>query len=187
MTDTAPIRALALLGSLRAKSVNRMLLNAAMAQLPEGLVLTEATGLDALPHFNEDLEQAGEPASVAAFKAALASAQAVLVVSPEYNSGPPSVLKNAIDWGSRGANPFRGMPVALMSASPGALGGARLQAQLRACFSGLGAMVLPAPDVLVGQAGTRFDAEGRLTDAATLKLIGGNLARLRDLTRALGR
>ncbi len=79
MTDTAPIRALALLGSLRAKSVNRMLLNAAMAQLPEGLVLTEATGLDALPHFNEDLEQAGEPASVAAFKAALASAQAVLV------------------------------------------------------------------------------------------------------------
>lgn len=187
MTDAAPIRALALLGSLRAKSLNRMLLDAALAQVPAGLELSVAQGLDALPHFNQDIEDAGEPPAVAAFKAALAGAQAVLVVSPEYNSGPPSVLKNAIDWGSRGANPWRGMPVALMSASPGALGGARLQAQLRATFSGMGAMVLPGPDVLVGQAATRFDAEGRLTDAATLKLVATHLARLRDLARALGR
>jgi chromate reductase len=190
MTEAAApteIRVLALLGSLRAKSLNRLLLNAALAQAPQGLVLTEAARLDALPHFNQDLEDAGEPEAVVAFKAALAAAQAVLVVSPEYNSGPPGVLKNAIDWGSRGKNPWRGMPVALMSASPGMLGGVKMQAQLRASFAGVGALVLPAPDVLVGQAANRFDAEGRLADETTRGLIAAQLARLGDFARTLGR
>lgn len=184
MPDAAPLSVLALLGSLREKSFNRMLLAAAHELAPAGLRLADAPRLDGLPHFDQDLESAGDPPAVTAFKAQLAAAQAVLVVSAEYNSGAPGVLKNAIDWGSRGDNPWRGMPVALMSASPGPLGGARMQMQLRMSFHGMGAFVLPAPDVLVGNAGARFEG-GRLSDEATRKFLGEHLARFERFARAV--
>jgi chromate reductase len=182
---SAPLAVLALLGSLRAKSFNRMLLAAAQEVAPPGLALTPYPEIAALPFFDQDLEGRGDPEPVVRFKAALGAAQALLVVTPEYNSGTSAVLKNAIDWGSRGANGFKGMPVALMSASPGPLGGARVQMQLRMSFHGMGAAVMPAPDVLVGNAGSRFDDAGRLADEATRKVVGDYLVRFGRFARAL--
>lgn len=184
MTEPAPLNVLALLGSLRAKSFNRMLLGAAHELAPAGMRITDHPPLDALPHFNQDLEDAGDPAAVTAFKAKLAETHAVLVVSAEYNSGAPGVLKNAIDWGSRGKSPWRGMPVAMLSASPGGLGGSRMQAQLRQTFAGMGAFVLPGPDVVVGGAAGRFDDQGRLADAPTREVLAAYLVRFAAFARA---
>lgn len=179
------LNVVALLGSLRAKSFNRMLLATALELAPAGLAISEHGGLDALPFFNQDIEDAGDPESVTKLKAALAAADALLLVSPEYNSGTSAVLKNAIDWGTRGKAPLKGMPTALMSASPSPLGGARMQGQLRLTFSGFGGLVMPAPDVLLMNAGQRFDASGKLTDEATRKVIGDHLARFEAFARMI--
>jgi chromate reductase len=181
---TAPLSTLALLGSLRAGSFNRMLLAAAQELAPPGLALSPWPHIAELPFFDQDAEAKGDPEPVVRFKAALGAAQALLVVSPEYNSGTSGVLKNAIDWGSRGKTPFVGIPVALMTASPGPVGGARAQMQLRMTFHGMGAAVMPAPDVLVGSAGSRFDG-GRLSDEATRKVVGDYLARFERFARAI--
>lgn len=183
--NRTPIAVMALAGSLRAKAFSSALLRAALEVAPPGLRITPYDGIGALPFFNQDVEDAGDPPSVVAFKAALNAAEALLVVSPEYNSGTSAVMKNAIDWASRGKSPLKGMPVALMTSSPGMLGGIRCQAQLRLTFSGIGAVVMPAPDVLVGQAASRFDAALRLADEPTRKAVADNLARFEGFARGL--
>jgi chromate reductase len=121
-----------------------------------------------LPLYNQDVEDAGEPASVIAFKRAIAEADALLVATPEYNHGVPGVLKNAIDWASRPrvTSPLRDKPVAVMGASPGRGSTARAQAQLREAFVFTGACVMPQPELLIGAAGEHFDLDGNLSDAA---------------------
>ncbi|MCC7282341.1 MAG: NAD(P)H-dependent oxidoreductase [Acetobacteraceae bacterium] len=187
VTDDAsvPVKVLALAGSLRAKAYSSALLRAALDLAPKGLAITHYAPIGDLPFFNQDLEDAGVPPPVTAFKAALAGAGALLLVSPEYNSGPSAVLKNAIDWASRGKSPLKGMPVALMTSSPGVLGGARCQQQLRLSLSGIGAVAMPAPDVVVAQAASRFDAGLRLADEATRTLVGDHLARFERFARAI--
>ena len=179
------VRVMALLGSLRAKAFSRGLLHAALDLAPPGLAIAPYPAIRDLPFFDQDLEDAGDPPPVVAFKAALARADALLLVSPEYNSGTSAVLKNAIDWASRGRTPLIGMPVALLTSSPGPLGGVRCQIQLRQTLHGIGAVVMPAPDVLVGQAVTRFASDLRLTDETTRKFVADQLARFEDFARAM--
>ena len=161
----AEVRFLGFAGSLRRASYNRGLIRAAVELAPRGIVV-DAFELGDLPLYNQDVEDAGEPASVVAFKQAIAQADALLVATPEYNHGVPGVLKNAIDWASRPriTSPLRDKAVAVMGASPGHGSTARAQAQLRDAFVFTGACVMPQPELLVGGAGGLFDADGNLTD-----------------------
>ena len=93
-------RVLGVAGSLRAASFNRSLLRAAQGLAPDGMTI-EAFDLKAVPLYDGDVEAAGDPQGVAAFKAAIRAADAVLFVTPEYNHGVPGVMKNAVDWASR--------------------------------------------------------------------------------------
>jgi chromate reductase len=155
-------------GSLRRASYNRGLIRAAAELAPSGIVV-ETFGLGDLPLYNQDIEDAGEPDVVVAFKRAIEQADALVVATPEYNHGVPGVLKNAIDWASRPriTSPLRDKAVAVMGASPGHGSTARAQAQLRDAFVFTGACVMPQPELLVGGAGSIFDADGNLIDAAT--------------------
>ena len=116
---------------------------------------------------------------------AIAAADGVVIVTPEYNYSVPGVLKNAIDWLSRLPNqPFAGKPVAIQSASPGALGGARAQYHLRQSLVFLDARVLNRPEVMVGGAYGKADmASGDLTDQATKDFIAGQLKAFADFVR----
>jgi chromate reductase len=130
------------------------------------MITVDVFDLGDLPLYNQDIEDAGEPAAVAAFKRAIAQADALLVATPEYNHGVPGVLKNAIDWASRPrvTSPLRDKAVAVMGASPGRGSTARAQAQLRDAFVFTGACVMPLPELLVGGAAGLFDDDGNLTD-----------------------
>ena len=163
-------------GSLRRGSINKSLLRAAKELAPPELQI-EIRDLTDLPFYNQDVEDAGEPASVIAFKEAIARADALLVATPEYNHGVPGVLKNAVDWASRPriTSPLRDKPVAVVGASPGNGSTARAQAQLREAFVFTGACVMPQPELLIGAAASHFDENGNLTDpalrAALLELV----------------
>lgn len=172
------MKLLGISGSLRRGSLNTAVLRAAI-ELAPATVMIERFDLSPIPLYNGDVEAAGFPAAVVAFRAAIAAADALLIVTPEYNSGIPGVLKNAIDWASRGADqPFDGKPIAIVTASPGRLGGARCQLQLRQCFVPLNGHVMVQPELMIAGANRLIDAEGRLTDEDTR-------ARLRRVIEAL--
>lgn len=173
-------------GSLRHASFNRGLIRAAAETAPSGITI-EVIDLADIPLYNQDVEDAGEPASVTAFKRALAAADALLVATPEYNHGIPGVLKNAIDWASRPrvTSPLRDKAVAVTGASPGQGSTARAQAQLRDAFVFTGACVLPLPELLVGGAGALFDHDGNVTDPALRSAIAELVAALGEWTRRI--
>ena len=129
------------------------------------------------------------PASikVSEFKRRIRESDAILIVTPEYNYSIPGVLKNAIDWASRpyGDSAWNGKPVALMGASIGTIGTARAQYHLRQVFVFLNMFPINQPEVMISNAGERFDAEGNLTDVTTKKLIRQLLQSLADWTRRL--
>lgn len=135
-----------------------------------------------LPLYNEDLHEQGDPAEVINLKAQIAKADAVLIVTPEYNYSVPGVLKNAIDWVSRPPEqPFSGKPVAIMGASPGKFGTARAQYHLRQTFVCLNAAVLNKPEVMVGGVKGLFDENGQMTDQATREHVAKQLMALAEL------
>jgi chromate reductase len=114
------MKILGIAGSLRMGSYNRLLLRVALAEVPDGVETETLDGLDALPYFDEDLEAAGIPPVVRDFRRAIAEADALLVVTPEYNGSTSGVLKNALDWASRGpVRVLAGKPVAVMGTSTG--------------------------------------------------------------------
>jgi NAD(P)H-dependent FMN reductase len=127
---------LTLVGSLRAASINRQLADAATEAAPDGVNVIRYEGLDDLPFYNEDLDIADAPAPVAALRAAAADADAVLVVTPEYNGSIPGVLKNAIDWLSRpyGSSALKDKPLAVIGAALGRYGGAWAHDETRKSF-----------------------------------------------------
>jgi len=191
MTDTEsprPLRVLGFAGSLRAASYNRMLLRAAVELAPEGMEI-EVFDIGGIPLFNEDVEAAGTPPAVEAFRDAIRRADALLIATPEYNHGVPGVLKNAIDWASRPPrrSVLAGKPAAVFGASPGATGTARAQTQLRASFVFTDTPVLPQPEVLVFRAHEKFDADGRLSDEPSRAFVGRLLVALADWTQRLTR
>lgn len=183
MADTLTILGIA--GSLRQGSYNRAALRAAQTLTPEGVTL-ETFDLAGIPPFNEDLEKEPPPA-VMELKSRVRAADAILMVTPEYNYSIPGVLKNAIDWGSRpyGDNAWEGKPVALMGASIGLFGTARAQYHLRQVFVFLDMHPVNRPEVMIGNAAQRFDAQGNLTDDKTKELIGKLLANLAAWTRRI--
>jgi chromate reductase len=129
----------------------------------------ETIEIGGLPFYNADVEAAEEPPAVIAFKSSLEAADGLLIATPEYNSGIPGVLGNALDWGSRlpGRAPLTGKPVAIMGASPSQIGTARAQLYLRQLLSHVHARVLPPPELQVAAAHERFDKELRLTHERT--------------------
>jgi chromate reductase len=169
---------LGITGSLRRCSVNRTLLTAAAHELPAGAVLRTWDGLADVPAFDEDLEAGPVPDRVAALRAAIAGADALLIATPEYNGSLPGALKNALDWASRpyGGSVLEGRPAAVVGAGPGPTGAATAQADLLRVLGRAGARVRGGP-LPVPAASRAFDERGRLLDpelrAALATLLAG--------------
>ena len=152
-------------GSLRADSHNTALLRCAARHLPEGVELEVWDGLRGVPPYDEDDDVDPAPQAVAAFRAALAGADAVLFSTPEYNSSIPGQLKNALDWASRphATNVLRNLPVAVVGASTGAFGAVWAQAELRKVLGAAGARVVDG-EVILSHAHRKLDHDGVLLD-----------------------
>jgi chromate reductase len=174
-------------GSLRRGSYNRAALRVATQLVPDGAIL-EVFELDGIPGFNQD-EEENPPAKVVELKRRIREADAILIVTPEYNYSVPGVLKNAIDWASRpyGDSAWSGKPAAIMGASVGTIGTARAQYHLRQMFVFLNMFPINQPEVMIANATERFDADGNLTHEATKKFISQLLQSLIDWTRRLQR
>ena len=180
-----PITILGIAGSLRRQSYNRSALRAAQQLVPEGATL-EIFELDGIHGFNQDEEQ-NPPAKVVDLKKRVRAADALLFVTPEYNYSVPGVLKNAIDWASRpyGDSAWDGKPAAIMGASIGNIATARAQYHLRQIFVFLNVFAINQPEVMIGNAGDRFDESGNLTDDPTKEHIRKQLQNLVEWTRRL--
>lgn len=137
---------LVLVGSLRAASVNRQIAEHAAANSPDGVSVSIYEGLADIPFYNEDIDGHDAPAAARRLRAAVADADAVLVVTPEYNGGIPAVVKNAIDWLSRpyGQNAVAGKPVAVVGAALGRYGGIWAHDETRKSLGIAGANVVDA-------------------------------------------
>ena len=173
MTDK-PLDALVICGSLRKGSYNAALARSLPALAPPGLALRAAPTFAGLPVYNFDEHQASGIHPIAQeWAQAIRSADAVIIVSPEYNWSIPGGLKNAIDWVSRlPGQPFAGKPIALQSASPGPLGGARVQYDLRRAMVFLDAFVLNKPEIFIGGCASKFEEKtGAITDEATRNFL----------------
>jgi chromate reductase len=177
------IKILGIAGSLRKGSRNRAALRAAQ-QLARPEAVIDVFDLEGIPIYNDDLWRDAIPPRVLELKQAVRDADAVLLVTPEYNYSFSGVLKNAIDWASRpyGDSAWRHKPVAIMGAADSALGTGRAQYQLRQCFVFLEMYALNQPEVLINHASEKFDAQGKLTDAATRTRIRDMLLALVDWT-----
>jgi chromate reductase len=164
------MRVLAISGSLRRDSYNTRLAHAAAELAPWGVdvELYPPHLLAAIPPYDADVDDLGQPDAVTELKQAIRSADAVLIATPEYNSSLPGHLKNALDWVSRplAESPFRGKPTTVVGASTSAYGAVWAQADLRKVLGVLGARVVDA-EVAVPHAAERFDDAGRLTDEET--------------------
>jgi len=157
-------------GSLRKDSVSRKLAHAFAAVAPANLKF-DIVEIGDLPHFDQDLES-DPPAPWTAFRARIAAADAVLFVTPEYNRSVPGVLKNAIDVGSRpyGASVWNGKPGAVISVSPGGIGGFGANHHLRQSLVFLNVPLL-SQEAYVGSAFTLFDESGALANEATAEFL----------------
>jgi chromate reductase len=178
------MRILAISGSLRRGSYNTAALHAAAELAPEDMEITVAT-LHGIPNFDADLETTeGNPPAVDELRTAIAAADALLIATPEYNFSIPGVLKNAIDWASRGgpASPLTGKPAAILGAG-GRFGTVRAQLHLREILIHNRMRVVTAPQVMIDQASKRFDAEGLLHEERFRKQIATLLEALRDEVR----
>ena len=179
------MRVLAISGSLRAASHNTALLRAAAELAPEGVEVELYDGLDRLPPYNEDHDTDDPPAEVARVRQAIASADAILFSTPEYNGTLPGQIKQAVDWGSRprgDAASLWGKPVAVVGASVTYYGAIWAQDHLRKALGLAGARVLDV-ELPVAKADERFDADGVLVDLEIrdrLAEILGDLARQRE-------
>jgi chromate reductase len=167
---------LGIAGSLRAKSFNRALLAYAAKTAPAGMAI-EVFDLKPIPMFDEDVEARGYPEPVARLHAAVAAADGVLLCTPEYNSGIPGVLKNALDWMSRPPDTASaaGKPVAVMGTTPGRGGTGRVQIVIAPVLQGMGMLQMVGAAVAIPNAGRAFDAEGNLTDARAKAAVAGAL------------
>jgi len=187
MSDAKGIDVLAICGSLRTGSYNKAALRTAIELKPPGMTI-ETADIGSFPLYNEDVRAQGFPPPVERLRRQIAGADALLFVTPEYNYSIPGVLKNAIDWASRPPDqPFAGKPVAMMGAGAGMAGTARAQYDLRRCCVFLDMHPLNKPEVLIGQAQTKFDAEGRFTEEVGRGLIRDLLVALEQWTRQIGR
>jgi chromate reductase len=168
-------------GSLRQESWNRKLLHAAKAAFGPA---EYAEGNLRLPLYDGDLEAQGIPPEVSTLKALIAGADAVVIACPEYNKAPSGVLKNALDWLSRGGAPWKDKPVAIVSAAAGRAGGERAQFALRLMMVPFRPHLLQGPEVMLARPEEAFDPTGQLHDAMATKLLAELMADLRAAAQA---
>jgi chromate reductase, NAD(P)H dehydrogenase (quinone) len=169
-------RVAVLVGSLRKGSLNRKLALALSALTPPSMTL-EIIEIGQLSLYNQD-DDADPPATTTAFKAKVASADAVLFVTPEYNRSVPGVLKNAIDVGSRpyGKSAWEGKPAAVISVSPGPIGAFGANHHLRQSLVFLNMPAMPQPEAYIGQGGDLFDDAGAVKKPETRQFLEKFLA-----------
>lgn len=157
-------------GSLRKDSFNRRLANSLPALAPTGMTIKPSPSIE-LPLYNADVQAQGFPAPVTVLADAIRAADGVIFVTPEYNFSLPGGLKNALDWVSRLKDqPFIGKPVAIQSASPGPVGGARVQYDLRKMMVFLDAITFNKPEIFVANCASKFD-DTRLTDETSINFV----------------
>jgi chromate reductase len=173
-----------LIGSLATKSINRLLARALVRLAPSELSLTEVPFRD-LPIYSYDYDP-DFPASARAFKSALAAVDAVLFVTPEYNRSIPGGLKNAIDWASRpyGQNSFARKPSAVIGTSPGAIGTAIAQQQLRSVLSFCNSPQMNAPEAYIQFKPGMITDDGEVTVESTREFLRKYMA---DLAQFIAR
>lgn len=175
----AQYKLVGLSGSLRQDATNTKLLHEAARLFGD---CTFDLGDLRLPLYDGDAEDAhGIPQEVQALAELIASADAVLISTPEYNKGPSGVLKNALDWVSRTkVAPWKGMPVAVMSAAAGRAGGERAQMVLRGFMVPFQPRILQGPEVHLADSGNAFDEAGQLTSDLYVKTVSQLMENLRD-------
>ena len=165
-----------IVGSLRADSVNRKLYNAYQKLAGSSHEFVEVA-YDQVPLYNQDVQKSGMPAQVEQGAETIRSSDGLLFFCPEYNYSVPGAVKNYIDWLSRvDPQPFAGKPAAILGASPGRVGTARMQYHLRQIAVFLDLRVLNKPEVMVGGAMQLFDEQGALTDETTAEFLKKHLA-----------
>lgn len=168
---TEPRRVAVIVGSIRKESLNRKLAEALQRIAPDGMQLRIAE-IGNLPLYNQD-DDANPPPPSVAFKQQIAQADAVLFVTPEYNRSVPGVLKNAIDIASRpyGQSAWNGKPGAVISLSPGAIGGFGANHHLRQSLVFLNVPVMQQPEAYIGGAGDLFDDNGGIRKSDTREFL----------------
>ncbi|MCP5072855.1 MAG: NAD(P)H-dependent oxidoreductase [Rhodobacteraceae bacterium] len=175
-----PFKLLLISGALRAGSFNTKLVHEAARHFgPADITFADLR----LPLYDGDLEDAeGLPTTAQLLQQQMLDADAVVIATPEYNSNLSGVLKNALDWVSRGpANPLTDKPVAILSAAAGRTGGARAQYSLRHCLTSFQPRILQGPEVQIAGASREFDATGRLTNERYVAALTKLMQKLRDM------
>lgn len=170
-------RLLGISGSLRTGSYNSMLVReAARVFAPDEFTFADLN----LPLYNADVEAEGIPEPVQTLTQQIIDADAIVISTTEYNKGPSGVIKNMLDWVSRPRPaPMVGKPVAVLSAAAGASGGQRAKSHMYLYLIPFKVNLVFDPEVNLGSAGAKFDADGRLTDDATLKALDALMAALK--------
>jgi len=172
-------------GSSRPGSLNRKLAKA-LARLGADKLDLQVVEIDDLPFFDPQREN-NLPASVQRVKDAIAASDAVLFVTPEYNRGVPAVLKNVIDWGTRpwGTNVWDGKLATVTGTSPGVIGTAVAQHQMRTMLTAVGALVMGQPEVYLAFKPDLIDDEGNVADEQTAAFLRGYLDKFASLAARL--
>jgi chromate reductase, NAD(P)H dehydrogenase (quinone) len=162
-----------IVGSLRKDAYSRWLSRALPELAPASLRLVDIA-ID-LPLYNADLETADPPAAWTTFRKEVMACDAILFVTPEFNRSMPGALKNALDVGSRpwGRSAWNGKPAGVISLTPGALGGMAANHHVRQVLLAVNLAAMPYPEAYIPDAGTLFDEQGRLTNAATREFLAG--------------
>jgi len=162
-----------IVGSLRKDSINRKVANA-IAELAPTLLKLSIIEIGHLPIYNQDGDE-NPPVAWKQFRERIRSADAVLFVTPEHNRSVPAALKNALDIGSRpyGQSAWNGKPGAVVSVSPGAIGGFGANHHLRQSLVFLNVPAMPQPEAYLGAADKLFDANGKLVNNGTCKFLQG--------------
>ncbi len=185
MSNPSKPKVAVFVGSSRPGSINRKFAKA-LAKLASAKLDFQVVEVNDLPFFDPEREN-NLPASVQRMKEAVAAADAVLFVTPEYNRGVPAVLKNALDWGTRpyGTNVWDSKLATVTGASPGAIGTAVAQHQLRTMLTAVGALVLGQPEVYLAYKPELIDDDGNVTDEQTAAFLQGYLDKLASLAARL--
>ncbi|MGE5703299.1 MAG: NADPH-dependent FMN reductase [Clostridia bacterium] len=181
--NNQPFHILAISGSVRTKSSNSALLRAAATLAPPALHFTFYEGLDRLPHFNPDLDGDSSPETVNDLRAQLRKADGVIICTPEYAGGVPGVLKNAIDW-IVSSGEFMHKPVSVISASPLSTGGEQAHASLLVTLGMVDAAIVEGGTMTVPFVGKKMNAEGEVTDPATVDALRSLLAALAEAVQS---
>jgi NAD(P)H-dependent FMN reductase len=176
------MKVLAVSGSLRREAHSTSIAGAAAELAPDGVEVKLYEGLGLIPGFNQDLEPDAIPEAVEDLRRELEGADALLVVTPEYNASAPGALKNAIDWGSRphGNSALMGLPAAIISSSPMPFGGVWANQQIRKAFSITGTPVVET-ELAIGKVDEKLGSGGALEDEQSRQAIAALLVELEEL------